>query len=183
MILTCSSYDMGIPAGDATAGSSRSACCSAIWMRRSISRTDSRYSSSFRRSDGARPASRLATLPMTASRMLRCRSARARAAPELVLPTSPNNRSKTRRGFVSRGIGVVRLAHELLRYAQLKPPSHVATPYTVSPPSIESSNEGIGVSRPRPAAVAAIWSIDVPSSSADPVVRLGRAPVRKAPAA
>ena len=87
------------------------------------------------------------------------------------------------RGLVSRGIGVVRLAHELLRYAQLNPPSHVDTPYTVSPPSSDSSSDGNWVARPMPSALAATWSIEMPSSSAAPAVRRGRAPVRNADAA
>jgi hypothetical protein len=67
-----------------------------------------------------------ATFPITASRRFvaaaHVRGARQRGCSHI--PEQPFEEDDSR--FVSRGIGVVRL-HELLRYAQLKPPSQVDT--------------------------------------------------------
>ena len=65
-----------MPAGDSTSGSSWPRA-SAFWMRRSISRTESTYSPSFRRSPGPSSPLRSWTLSSTESMMLRWRRRRA----------------------------------------------------------------------------------------------------------
>ena len=81
-------------------------CASARWMRRSISRTLSRYSSSRVRSRAPSPRCRSLASSATESRMLRFVShARERAAP--AVPARPNIRSNTTRGLISIGSGVV----------------------------------------------------------------------------
>src|SRR6185436_492179 len=82
-------------------------------MRRSISRTAVRYSSSFRRSVAPRPPFRRSVSSRTKSRMLllyRCRLARVSG----VSFVSPNKRSKTARGLPSGGIAVDVVRQEIL---------------------------------------------------------------------
>ena len=104
----------GTPAGWSNAGSSRADCASAAWMRRSMSRTASRYSPSRAASLGPRPRLRSAAFPRTESRRLRRRLARARRAAGSVLPPSPNMRSNTTRGLCSIGSGVRGPRHEMV---------------------------------------------------------------------
>ena len=105
--LTCSSYESGTPFG--APGSSRASpllfFSSTFWMRRSISRTSSRYS--FRRARSAAPRSfwRRATELCTKSSRLLSRLRRAARASG-VAPI-PNNWSKTSRGSRIIGSGSV----------------------------------------------------------------------------
>jgi hypothetical protein len=79
-------------------------CCSAIWMRRSTSRIESRYWSTVWRS--LVPSSRCsrAMSSVTESRMLLFFFSSRRLA--ATLPPSPNIRSNTMRGSASAGSGV-----------------------------------------------------------------------------
>ena len=52
-------------------------------------------------------------MAITESRMLLARRIRAARTAGSLLPASPNIRSNTARGLVSRGIGVVSLRHEM----------------------------------------------------------------------
>src|SRR5579862_9283551 len=52
MSLKCSSKDSGTPVGESGSVTSVRACCSAFWMRRSISRISSKYSVRRVRSEG-----------------------------------------------------------------------------------------------------------------------------------
>ena len=85
---------------------------SAIWMRRSISRTLSRYSVTRLRSFAPRPFCKRGTAAVTASRMLSSSSMRARRSG--TVPPSPNRRSNTTRGLISIGSGVVGVRHEIV---------------------------------------------------------------------
>ena len=94
---------------------------------------------------------------MTASRMLRFR--RLRACRCAGVPGTPNSRSKTTRGLVSIGSGVVGEDHEMVfMYEQLNPVSHAPT-YEVKS-SVANSSEGKTVSWP--ICLAMTWSIDTP---------------------
>ncbi len=80
-------------------------------MRCSISRTESKYSSSFAAvavADGRGEAHRLGAHRVEDARRL-ARCARARSA---LLPPSPNSRSNTTRGWFSVRFGVVSLRHD-----------------------------------------------------------------------
>ena len=83
-------------------------------MRRSMSRTPSRYSSTLRLSAGPISRLRSATFPVTESRIERSRAMRARRTAGSVLPLSPNIRSNTTRGLFSIGSGVVRLRQQMV---------------------------------------------------------------------
>ena len=83
-------------------------------MRRSTSRTDSVYSSSFNWSVGPSSRFRSASLPFTASSRLLCWRSRASRAERSVLPLSPKIVSNTARGFHSIGSGWVGLRHEIV---------------------------------------------------------------------
>ena len=96
-------------------GSPRACRARRISIRRSISRTDVRYSSTLRRSCAPSVAEQRGVRSATTSRMLRrSRRRRALASPDRGLRRAPNRRSKTSRGFVSGGIGEVGLRHERL---------------------------------------------------------------------
>src|SRR5438132_310216 len=91
-------------------------------MRRSISRTESRYSVTRLRSLELRPRSKVDTRSSTESRMLRFLLISASRAAESVLSLDPKSRSNTARGLFSIGSGVVGVRHEhVLLYAQLYP--------------------------------------------------------------
>ena len=112
--LACSSNEVGTPSGAAMSGNGWSTWASAFWMRRSMSRTASRYSPSLWRSRGPRSRRRCATLSVTASSRLRFCSMRASRAAGSVPPVSPSSRSKTVRGLVSMGSGVVALRQQMV---------------------------------------------------------------------
>ena len=100
---------------------------------------------------------------------------RASRAAGSVPPVSPSNRSKTVRGLVSIGSGVVALRQQIvLVYAQVYPPPQVPTS---SPDSRASSSDASCVCRP--VSRATCWSIDTPAPSCEPWVRFGGTPVRK----
>ena len=135
--LTYSAYSTGTPVGLSIMGVSPVISCSAISMRRSISRIDERYSSSLRRSEVPRPAAICVVRSLTRSRMLRryCRR-RARVSGVMLVSMSPNRRSKTRRGLVSGGIGVAGPRHaRLLVYAHEYPESQLPMVRESSHPS------------------------------------------------
>ena len=91
---------------------------SLIWMRRSTSRTLSRYSATRSRSDAPSCRRRSDTSPVTQSRMLRSR--RRSTSRSAAVPPSPNRRSNTTRGLFSIGSGVVGVRQEIVyRYWQL----------------------------------------------------------------
>ena len=76
------------------------------------------------------------------------------------VPGRPNIRSKTTRGLISMGSGVVGELHEIVFvYAQLNPLVH-APMYPVKS-VVASSSDGNGVSCP--ICAATIWSIVVPA--------------------
>ena len=88
-------------------------CCSAFWMRRSISRTSSRYSrqlGAIRRGQVASASD--ATWSITESSRLRLCCLRASRS-ALLLP-SPNSFSKTTCGLFSIGSGVVGVFQEMV---------------------------------------------------------------------
>ena len=101
----CSANVPGTPAGWSNAGSSRSICSSARWMRRSMSRTASRYSVNLPASLGPRPRRTSPILSTTESSRLRLLFRRTARTAGSVLPPSPNIRSKTTRGLCSIGSG------------------------------------------------------------------------------
>ena len=86
-------------------------CFSVFWMRCSMSRTESRYSLSLPRSPAPERVGEAADF-------LADRIENAAGLPDVreplpaVLPPSPNSRSKTTRGCVSAGLGVVSLRHD-----------------------------------------------------------------------
>ena len=138
--LMCSSTSFGTPVGAAGMSRSSDSCCPAFWMRRSISRTSSRYWSSRVRSvAGSFFCSDVASPRTESSRLIDCARRALRWAS--VLP-SPNSRSNTTCGLFCIGSGDDGPCHEMVsRYEQLRP-----SPQLRLGSSIISSSDGSGVS-------------------------------------
>ena len=96
MSFVCSSNDAGIPVGRSGSATSCRPLDSALWIRCSTSRTESKYSSSFVRSPAPTLEARRRASSRTESRMLLV--LRTRASRSALLPPSPNSRSNTSRG-------------------------------------------------------------------------------------
>src|SRR5215469_5929948 len=89
-------------------------------------------------------------------------------------PGSPNSRSKTARGLVSMGNGVLGVLHEIVFiYAQLNPGEQPPT-YPVKS-SVAISSDGNGVSCP--ICCATTWSMVVLAWTSSASVRFGQTPV------
>ena len=110
MSFVCSSNDVGIPVGRSGSATSSCSLASAPWMRCSISRTESKYSSSFVLSPAPTFEAKRRASSRTESRMLLVFL--IRASRSALLPPSPNSRSNTSRGWFSVRFGVVSLRHE-----------------------------------------------------------------------
>jgi hypothetical protein len=109
----CSANDSGLSAGRLITGTS-ALCEMARAMRRSTSRTLSRYPEILVRSAGPTRLRKLATSPTSESRMLLRSCRRRRRAPLSVLALSPNNRSNAAVGDCSIGNGDSGPAHAMV---------------------------------------------------------------------
>ena len=124
----------GTPAGCSTTGSSRALCSSALWMRRSTSRTASRYCDSFVAIARAQTALEPRELARRPSRGC-CgplRAARRRAADRCCPVAEQALEDRARVVLHRQRRGRRRASESVVVYAQLKPASHAPANSVVS---------------------------------------------------